>query len=540
MLLEIYCEKFKQKRINFKNGLNVILGTSQGDNSIGKSTFLLVIDFVLGGDTYSNSNDIIRNVGEHDIFFTFSDNNTNLYFARNNINSNVIWKCDNNYNKLSQMDIAEYREWLRSYYKMELPSLSFRDSVGRYSRIYGKDNYNEKRPLQYSAKENDKKTIYALLKLFNQYLPIQQIEIQATHSSEALKAFKKAQILSYIENIGKRDYDRNNKELALLEKELKDLAEKLDSGLIDLDSVITEQALEIKTNLSKARRLRGSILSRLDTINENLNYKFSINENSFVELKKYFPNVNLEELEKIERFHSLISEIFKEEIKEQKNQLNKDLIKYNTLINELEEKLKSLIKNPNLSKNILQKHSELLKKIEKIRKENSTFEKLEQLKKQKEQDEARLTAIESEQLSILSNSINIEMSKINDYVYSGEFNAPIINFENGNYTFITPNDTGTGIAYKGLIVFDLAIMNLTQLPILIHDSIILKQISDEAIEKLLELYISKQNKQIFIALDKADSYTEKSKLILSENKVLALAPNGNELFGYSWGKKKYN
>lgn len=90
-----------------------------------------------------------------------------------------------------------------------------------------------------------------------------------------------------------------------------------------IDSVITEQALEIKTNLSKARRLRGSILSRLDTINENLNYKFSVNESSFVELKKYFPNVNLEELEKIERFHSLISEIFKEEIKEQKNQLNK-------------------------------------------------------------------------------------------------------------------------------------------------------------------------------------------------------------------------
>lgn len=179
-----------------------------------------------------------------------------------------------------------------------------------------------------------------------------------------------------------------------------------------------------------------------------------------------------------------------------------------------------------------------MKKIEKIRNENFAFEKLEQLKRQKEQDETRLTAMESEQLAILSNSINIEMSKINDYVYSGEFNAPIISFENGNYTFITPNDTGTGIAYKGLVVFDLAVMNLTQLPILIHDSIILKQISDKAIEKILELYLAKLDRQIFIALDKADSYTEKSKLILSENKVLGLAPNGNELFGYAWGRRK--
>lgn len=538
MLLEIYCEKFKQKRINFKSGLNVILGTSQGDNSIGKSTFLLIIDFVLGGDTYSNSNDIMNNVGEHDIFFTFSDGNSNLYFARNNLKSNVIWKCDKQYKKLSQMDIAEYREWLKSYYKMELPNLSFRDSVGRYSRIYGKDNNNEKRPLQYSPKENDRKTIYALLKLFNRYVPIQQIEMQAAASSEAYKAFKKAQALSYIESIGKRDYDRNKNDLVLLEKELNDLADKLDSGLVDLDSVITENALEIKTNLSRARRMRGLIISRLDTINKNYNYKFSVNESSIAELRKYFPNVNIKELEKIERFHSLISDIFKEEIKEQRSQLSKNLDKFNAIINNLETELKSLVKNPNLSKNILKRHSELLKKIEKIRNENFAFEKLEQLKRQKEQDEARLTAMESEQLAILSNSINIEMSKINDYVYSGEFNAPIISFENGNYTFITPNDTGTGIAYKGLVVFDLAVMNLTQLPILIHDSIILKQISDKAIEKILELYLAKLDRQIFIALDKADSYTEKSKLILSENKVLGLAPNGNELFGYAWGRRK--
>ena len=47
MLYEIVCDKFKQNRIEFHNGLNVILGTNEGDNSIGKSSFLLIVDFVL-------------------------------------------------------------------------------------------------------------------------------------------------------------------------------------------------------------------------------------------------------------------------------------------------------------------------------------------------------------------------------------------------------------------------------------------------------------------------------------------------------------
>ena len=41
----------------------------------------------------------------------------------------------------------------------------------------------------------------------------------------------------------------------------------------------------------------------------------------------------------------------------------------------------------------------------------------------------------------------------------------------------TPDDTGTGIAYKGLVVYDLAVLGLTRLPVLVHDSVVLKQIS---------------------------------------------------------------
>lgn len=56
MLKEIYCELLKTKnrpsgKITFHNGLNVVLGSNVGTTSIGKSTSLLIIDFIFGEDT---------------------------------------------------------------------------------------------------------------------------------------------------------------------------------------------------------------------------------------------------------------------------------------------------------------------------------------------------------------------------------------------------------------------------------------------------------------------------------------------------------
>ena len=87
-----------------------------------------------------------------------------------------------------------------------------------------------------------------------------------------------------------------------------------------------------------------------------------------------------------------------------------------------------------------------------------------------------------------------------------------------------------------MIIYDLAVLNMTNLPILIHDSYLLKQIADMPLEKLLQQY-NKSKKQIFIALDKIESYTIESQRILKEKKVLELSDNGNELFGYSWSNK---
>ncbi len=72
MLTEMTSPVFKEKGkerppIRFKGGLNVVLGKEDGENSIGKSSALLAIDFVFGGDTYLKS-DGVKHIGPHTIF----------------------------------------------------------------------------------------------------------------------------------------------------------------------------------------------------------------------------------------------------------------------------------------------------------------------------------------------------------------------------------------------------------------------------------------------------------------------------------------
>ena len=72
MLKKISCNIFLQKEIVFHEGLNAIVGDDIASNSIGKSTMLMIIDFVFGGDDYiSKNHDVVDNLGHHDFRFVF-------------------------------------------------------------------------------------------------------------------------------------------------------------------------------------------------------------------------------------------------------------------------------------------------------------------------------------------------------------------------------------------------------------------------------------------------------------------------------------
>ena len=534
MLYEIYCEKFINKKITFNEGLSVVLGTDFADNSIGKSTFLMIVDYAFGGKTYSKADDITKNVGEHEIFFTFKFGDKFYKFCRNNINADKIWKCNDNNEKIEELDLKKYTQELSKLYNILLPDMSFRDAVGRYIRVYGKENCDEKHPLQYQKREKNEQAIFALLKLFNLYENIKKLKINANEADENLKIYKKAQSLNFVEKITKEDFNKNIKRINSITIEINKLCENLDKGLIDIDSSVSDEAIKIKNLLSKNKRARTKLNANYKTMDENCNYKFSSISTNFNELSKFFANVNIAHIEEIENFHSKISNIFKEELKTEKNKLKLEIAEYDKIIKELESKLNSLISTPNLSKFILSKHSELLKEKENLQKQNSSYNKLKNFVSIQKETNQQLKDMKTKVFAELQFNINEEMKKLNDIIYNGNCNSPIIAFTDKSYSFYTPNDTGTGIACKGMVVFDLAVLNMTKLPLLVHDSVFLKQISDNAIEKILDLY-SLSNKQIIIALDKQRSYSEKTTKKLQACAVLKLGEEKQALFGKSWG-----
>lgn len=77
MLIEVQCDKFIKnggirEPIRFHADLNAVLGDDDGSNSIGKSTFLMILDFVFGGSDYiKRCTDVQENVKDHTINFTF-------------------------------------------------------------------------------------------------------------------------------------------------------------------------------------------------------------------------------------------------------------------------------------------------------------------------------------------------------------------------------------------------------------------------------------------------------------------------------------
>jgi hypothetical protein len=89
-----------------------------------------------------------------------------------------------------------------------------------------------------------------------------------------------------------------------------------------------------------------------------------------------------------------------------------------------------------------------------------------------------------------------------------------------------------------MVVLDLAIMELTSLPLIVHDSLIFKNIGDEPLSKLIQIYQQQSPRQVFIALDKADSYDSQTCADLERLAVLHLSDNRGALFGKSWSRKE--
>ena len=547
MLVEMRSPVFKelgQERpvIKFKSGLNVILGKEDGENSIGKSSAMLAIDFAFGGTSYLNS-DGIKHVGDHTLYFSFYFHKGQRWFARRTDEAEKVFICTPDYELTGEVwTKAQFTNWLKDGYGIYFEGLSFRQTISSFFRIYGKENLDERHPLKGLPGQNMQSSIDILVKLFNCYKDIAELNQKLEKQKKMLSVFREARKYQFIPDMvgGKKQYEENLIQIENLQMELDTLRENQVAVYNETDLQKGEKYSVLQNNLLIAETQIQNCERRLKLVDMGLDYGLYPTDADLEALQEFFPQVNMRKIYDVERYHKKLAAILRNQFEDEKQNILSEIDRLEGKINEIKLQIRKLGYMGSFSKEFLDKYSEVKGKIDAIKAQNDAFLTMEDMRYTVRLIDKELKNAMNQILFYIETQLNNTMQELNDSLFDDARKAPKLRLRQYNsYTFETPDDNGTGSNYKGLVIYDLAVLVCTELPAIAHDSLILKNISDTAINGIMRIYekSNRSNKQIFIAFDKQGAYGEATRRILSENTVLKLSNNGCELYGESWNKE---
>jgi hypothetical protein len=539
MLIELYCEVFREKKIEFHEGLNVVQGDSIATNSIGKSTFLMIIDFIFGGSSFLKHNtDVIEQLGDHDYKWVLKFDNELFNFRRFTNNPDQVFLCSNNFEIKDSWETKQYTEFLIKKYQLNETISSFRQVVGPYSRIWPKDNVtNISRPLNSVSQEKASVAIINLIKLFNKYQSIQNAEKEIKTNTDYVATINSAFSKEIIPKINAINYRENLQTITKLESEIQNIKFELSKSSLDVNTILSKEILELQKQKDSLISAKFIIENRLIRVIKNLeNPTSKVAKSNLVAFKNFFPEANIPAIEEIEKFHYDISIALKNKLSNSRSNLEQNIKQLATEILDIDNKTENLlygIKNKDTSK-VIDRVLDLNERIEKTSLANHYYSSFTESRKKISEIKYSLNAERNLILESITSSINDKIKQIIDRVYTKDHKIPKISFTEKNYKYEIVQDTGTGTTYSNLIIFDLAILRITQLPIVIHDSILFKNIENHAISEFIKLYMLFE-KQVFISIDEIEKYGTDSVKRLNQSTVLRL-DDLNVLYIKDWRK----
>ena len=553
MLVEVRCDKFisngkVREPIRFHAGLNVVLGDDNGSNSIGKSTFLMILDFVFGGIDYiQKCVDVQENVKEHTICFAFDFGGQMYYFSRNTIDYNKIVKCDAGYQALPDekpLSLQKYGEFLCEQYALSAEGTTWRGAIARFIRVYKRDTLDEERPLRSSKDENTADAIKGYMRLYDRYSSVEAQIKQAAKAEDEKETFRKStQEYNHV-RAAKNDKEKaaNETRIAELEQQEQALIADSDRGLLDLDSMTAQRLSELNEALINYRREKALVQTQLNSVRRDMTGEKRSFKRTFTDLERFFPNEDFHTLEEIEHFHQKLTKILEQEFAETERSLATTYALLGSEIAAIQKQITEIKNVPNVSQAILKEFAQITTELNNLKKANENYDELQRLKHTAADYAETRDAVIANELLAIESTVNQKMRSINlEILDDATHMPPVLRLEKLNkYAFNTPNDGGTGAQYRGLITFDLANMAVTPVPFVVHDSVLLKNIERAVFSAIIRVYHNQkqQDKQVFMAYDTLDAYDKETRELVEENTVLRLSPGGNELFGWAWNKEK--
>lgn len=555
MLVEIQCDKFKtggkdgevRPPIRFHVGLNAVVGDDDRSNSIGKSTLLMIIDYAFGGDDYiKKCSDIHSAIKEHVINFTFRFGDVEYSFARNTADYMYVIPCKRAYKPLQdqqKMHIDDFRQFLSDMYKVDAEGLTWRGLMSKFIRVFRRDTMDAERPLQQSRDEPVRTSVINYLKQFKRYTPVKEKIDQAQSAEDEKKAFKLSVDRGHIRMAQTdKEYRENEARIAKLEHDETELIKTSNQGLLDLDSMQAQEISELNAQLLSYTRQRARVQTQLNAVRREMTEGKKTFKRSYDDLARFFPNVDFKSIEQIEEFHRRLSKVLADEFYESERELAATFVMLNNEILRIKKQIAEIKSIPNVTQAALQQYAQIITELNTIRQANSNYSSYVQLRKTAEEYAEDRDAMITHQVSFIQTTINDKMREITARILKSKDKVPPrLTIEKlSKYTLETKEDGGSGALLRALITFDLANMEVSNIPFIVHDADLMDPIEKPTLTEIVREYIAIVNsgRQAFVSFRSYEFYAKEARPIIKDHQVIQLSANGNELFGWAWNKKR--
>lgn len=437
------------------------------------------------------------------------------------------------------MTLDAFTGFVATQYGLEEAGISLRSAVSSFMRIWQRKNADVDHPLRAFAQETQSNGVKRLLQLCGQYRKLEDYVAASDDAKRQLDLFNaagryydfpRAHTISEVKN--------NLQRIAEMETQRDQAGQR--AGLSAKDYTPAQQAAidEVQSQREPLQRRLSQINRQLNQIRrtKGLDKDLSLT-NKFDTLAEFFPTADIAHIDDIEDFHRQIREVLQGQFTKETKELESERERLIHAIDQYSQRLKQLSVAPSASAADIRAYGELDRRIRALYAANKAYEEELALKERKRHAAQELKDNSEAILQQVEDSVNEVMERIDGEITSEERTSPKITIHSvDKYSYEIADDSGTGSTQRGLISFDLALLENSLLPAVAHDSMLVQPIEDQSFDGIVRVY-ARQRKQVFMAIDKISRYSPQTQKTLQDTTFIHLEP-GRELFGRSWSKKK--
>lgn len=337
-------------------------------------------------------------------------------------------------------------------------------------------------------------------------------------------------------------FKANEARIATLEHDAAEIAETSDQGLLDLDSMQAQQISELNEQLISYTRQRARVQTQLNSIRREMTEGKKSFKRSFDDLARFFPNVDFKPIEEIEEFHRCLSKVLTDEFRESERELATAYVMLNNEIVRIKQQISEVKSIPNVSQAVLRQFAQVSTELQMVRKANENFSTYNGLKDTAAEYAKTRDDMITAQVAYIQDTVNDKMREITYRILKSMDQLPprLTIDKLSKYIFETKADGGSGALSRGLITFDLANMEVCNIPFIVHDADLMDPIEKPTLTEIIREYCAtaETKRQSFVSFRSYEFYDPEIQPIIKSHQVIQLTANGNELFGWAWNKEQ--